>query len=115
MQLAMIPFNAEYKDQILTCSVQPDGRQVQLRLRLRYVEVVDKYFCTIWDTSTGECLLSNFPIVASYENVNDLLGQFGYMRIGTMSCLSRVDQNTTQDPSNGTLGEYEILWGDRLG
>lgn len=113
MEPKMVSIDTSVKDQTFTLAMNPNGNSVLLKVRLIYREYVKKWFATISDTTTGENLLTNFPLVSSEkENLNDLLKQIAYKRIGSIICFPVIDQTSTQDPEEHNLGEFEVLWGD---
>jgi len=114
MEQCMIPFDADYTDQLLTLNLTPDDESRALRVRLQYRDYVGKYFMSITDAVTDEDLLVNFPLVASEEEaLNDLIKIIAYKAVGSIVCLPVIAHPTYTDP-DGTISEYEVLWGDSL-
>lgn len=114
MKIVAIPVDFESEDQEITLRLCPDDRSVIIRMRLEWREYVSKWFCTLWDATTGECLVSNLPIIGSQRYINDLLGQFGYKRIGTFSCVPLTNEMQGKNPDFETMRLFELLWGDHL-
>ena len=46
------------------------------------------------------------------ERLNDLLKIIAYKEIGAMVCYPILNETTQEDPTEDTLEEYELLWGD---
>lgn len=112
MEQIMLPIDPEYKSQVFTIDIQPNGRQITLRIELDYRKYVGKYFMTVSNASTGEDILRNFPVVSSVEDaLNDLLKQVWYKLAGALVCYPVLKDLTYPDP-NGTISEFELLWGD---
>ena len=115
----MVPMDGKVMNQTVTMVMDPDGAGVTLRLQVVYHSRIDKWLATVWNAASGECLVSNFPLVGSYKGsqpfLNDLLSQFGYMGIGSCVCYCIVERPSKADPAKSTLDEYELLWGDYLG
>ena len=113
MEQIMLNVDNEVVDQIMTLPITPNGNRVQLRIRIEYRPYVGKYFASVWDAISGEAKLLNFPIVASEEGaLNDLLKIIAYKEIGAMVCYPILNETTQEDPTEDTLEEYELLWGD---
>lgn len=130
MDTIMVPIEGKVKNQTVTIVIDPDGRGVTLRLQAVYHAKIDKWMMTVWNAASGECMVSNFPIVGSARDtggggmaekqggtpfLNDLMGQFGYMGIGSCACYCIAERPKTPDPAMDTLDEFELLWGDHLG
>ena len=96
-----------------TLVISPNGRMVTLRLEIRYLEKVDKWFLSIMDAATGASLIQYIPLVSSEEDaLNDLLAQFGYKRIGSALVAPHSNEDLGKDPAKDTLDRFGIAWGD---
>ena len=108
----MLQIDSKYKSQVFTVNIQPNGNAQTIRVALDYRPYVGKYFASVSNADTGEEILTNFPIVASMEyGLNDLLKQVCYKLCGTLICYPLLKRTTYEDP-NGTIEEYELVWGD---
>ena len=114
MDIIAVPVDYTSKDQEVTLRLEPDNHAVVLRVKLEWHEYVGKWFASIWNSVTKECLLANFPIVGSKEYINDLLGQFEYMNIGSFSCASIMNELRGEDPRFDNMNLFELLWGDHI-
>ena len=103
-----VPFQAQ------TITIDPDGHTVSLRLELRYLVYTEKWYLSIWNASTGTNLLQHLPIVPSETIINDLLGQFHYLGIGSVACFPVSAQQYGEMPGRADLDKYEVQWGDTL-
>lgn len=113
MEQIMLNIDSSVIDQIMTIPVTPNGNRVQLRIRVEYRPYVGKYFASVWDAISGEPKLLNFPVVASEAGaLNDLLKVIAYKELGAMICYPILNETTQEDPTEETLDEYELLWGD---
>ena len=113
MDSIALTLNATAKDQVMTIDVEPNGHRMTVRFQLKYLEYVQKYAISLWDAATGDPIVTNVPVVASYDLIaNDLFRQVFYKGIGSMWCGPVVEHPTTVDPTLGTLNEYELIWGD---
>lgn len=100
--------------QAQTITINPDGRTVTLRLEIRYMVYLDKWFLSIYNAADSTCLITYVPIVSSETIINDLLGLFGYLAVGSVGCFPVSMQQYGTDPAKDTLNLFEIQWGDRL-
>ena len=113
MNSVALKVNTESKDQVMTLSLDPNGNHRTFRVQIKYLDYVSKYIISVWDAMTGEPLAMTIPLVASYNDAaNDLFKQFSYKGIGSLYVAPVVKEPTTPDPTFGTLGEFEIVWGD---
>ena len=101
--------------QAQTITINPDGRTITLRIELRYMTYIEQWHMSIWDASNSKCLLTHVPIVSSEDIINDLLGMFGYMNIGSCACFPVSIQQYGTDPGEKTMNLFEVQWGDHLG
>lgn len=107
-----LPANNASTNQTMTISVSPNGIPRKLRVQIVYREYVGKYFASVWNAETDEALLLNFPVVASESDAqNDLLKTVAYKTIGSLICMP-VTAYPTHEYPNGTISEYELVWGD---
>lgn len=83
-------------------------RNVYIKLYLRYHDLCDVWTARISDNSTGEVLVDNMPLVPGIN----LLGQYGYLDIGSAYIVKSADTDLMQ-PDNNTLGTtWLLIWGD---
>ena len=112
MNIVALPVDAGTKTQVFNIDVKPNDNAQTLRVEVSYRPYVGKYFATVSNVSTGEDILRNFPLVGSVEDgLNDLLRQVSYKLCGAFVCYPAVNKLTFPDP-NGTIEEFELLWGD---
>lgn len=115
MDRIALRIDPEQPYQVQTITLAPDGKTMTLRLELRYLVYTEKWYLSIWNASENVCLLTHIPIVSSEEILNDLLGVFQYLEIGSIACLPSTVQLYGQDPVLDNMDQYEIQWGDSLG
>lgn len=102
--------------QIQTITIAPNGKVRSLRLEIRRLVRLDKWFLSVYDATTGENIIQYIPLVSSIPGgINDILAQFGYKEIGSAIVGPKHNEQFGTDPAEGTLGDFEIVWGDRLG
>ena len=102
--------------QVMTLDVVIDGEEFHAQAEIRYLPAPDQWVVSIWDHSSGELLVNMIPLVCSYEEVNDLLAPFRYLRggkgLGSLICLRGTDEPSTQDPTGTNLNEFQLIWTD---
>lgn len=101
--------------QAQTLTISPNGRTITLRLEFRYMVYLDRWYLSIWNASDSTCLLTYVPLVSSETVINDLLGQFVHLRIGSVGVFPVSMQQYGTDPAEKTLDLFEVQWGDALG
>ena len=102
--------------QVMTLNVVLDGEEFHAQVEVRYLPAPDQWVVSIWDHSSGELLVNMIPLVCSYEEVNDLLAPFRFLRggkgLGSLICLRGTDEPSTQDPTGTNLNEFQLIWTD---
>ena len=102
--------------QVMTLDVMIDGEEFHAQTEIRYLPAPDQWVVSIWDHSSGELLVNMIPLVCSYEEVNDLLAPFRFLRggkgLGSLICLRGTDEPSTQDPTGTNLNEFQLIWTD---
>ena len=54
-------------------------------------------------------------VACSLDDPNNLLRQFGYLGLGGVWVLNKSGRDEGADPADGTLDDFEIIWGDADG
>jgi hypothetical protein len=115
MQYTILPLTQDER-QCFTLTVSLNGVSFYARVEVRYLPAPDCWVLSIWDQSTGDLLVNMIPLICSYEQINDLLRPFSYLRasqgLGSLFVLRNVDHPSTPDPAGGNLSEFQVLWGD---
>jgi len=70
------------------------------------------WYLSIFDADTEEAFCRYVPVIASYEDRNDLLAPFATKLIGSIYCVPMVNEPATQDPGLDNMDEFEIVWAD---
>ena len=116
MQYTIFPLTQDER-QCFTLTVSLNEISFYARVEVRYLPAPDCWVLSIWDQSTGDLLVNMIPLICSYEQINDLLEPFSYLRsgqgLGSLFVLRNVDHPSTPDPAGGNLSEFQVLWGDR--
>lgn len=83
-------------------------RNINIKLKLRYNDLVGDWTATVIDNKTGQLLIDTLPLVTGV----DLLGQFQYLDIGHAFIRQTTDTELMM-PDHKTLGTIFVLdWGD---
>ena len=102
--------------QVMTLDVVVDGEEFHAQVELRYLPGSDQWVVSIWDHSSSELLVNMIPLICSYEEVNDLLAPFRFLRdgkgLGSLLCLRAIDEPSTADPTGTNLSEFQVVWTD---
>ena len=105
--------------QVFTVDVKIGGEELHAQVEIRYLPAPDRWFVSIRDHASGELLVNMIPLVCSYGTVNDLPLPFRHLRdgkgLGTLMCLKGTDEPSTEDPSEGNLTEFSLVWCDGYG
>ena len=106
----------EDKRQVMTADAVIDGAAVRVRFEMRYLAGAGQWVISMWDNSNGEMWVNMIPLICSRGAVNDLLRPFRHKRegrgIGSLIVLPGLDQPEAEDPGEGNLGEYMVIYGD---
>ena len=101
--------------QVFTLDLAIDGEPFHAQTEIRYLPAPDLWVLSLWDHSSGELLVNQIPLVCSYGEVNDLFLPFRHLRdgqgMGTLIVIRNTDEPKTQDPAEGNLTEFRVLWG----
>ena len=115
MQYEVLPLT-EDTWQVFTLDLSINGQAFHAQVEVRYLPAPNQWYLSIWDSSSGDLLINQIPVICSYGKVNDLLAPFRHLRgglgLGSLFCLRAIDDPSTADPAKGNLLEFQILWGD---
>ena len=102
--------------QVMTVDVCLDGVDFHAQVEVRYLPAADQWFVSIWDHAGGELLVNQIPLICSSEGLNDLLRPFRHLRggkgLGSLFCIRGTEETSTEDPANGNINEYHLIWSD---
>ena len=94
-------------DQSFTCSIPLNGKNVQLKFRIRYNSKAKYWWMTISD-SKGTILIDSLPLLSG----GNLLEQYQYLGLGNADIIN-AGNKTLEDPDDKTLGiDFFLMWGD---
>ncbi len=109
MSYVTIPLdNTPYSVQTFTVSLKGGAVNIDILLKLRYLDQYGFWLADIYDAGTEKPLVCGVPLV---PGVN-LLGQYAYLDIGEAYIEAATDTDLEQ-PDNKTLGStFLLIWGD---
>jgi hypothetical protein len=98
-------------NQSLTVTLNVDGANLTFNLTFGYNEVAGYWVMGIAD-STGNVILAGVPLVSGDPPAANLLGQYAYLRIGSVYLLnvSGVPGDWPDDTNLGT--DWVLAWAD---
>ncbi len=115
MYIITLDVSPEEKYQIFTINAEVAGVARRLRIELRYLEVNEKWYVSVFDAQSGENFCRYVPVVASYqEPVNNILAPYKYKGIGGIVCIPAIKDPSTEDPKFENISEFLIIWGDSI-
>ncbi len=121
-----MPFTLTYAElpltddprQVFTTDVSIDGTPFHAKVEIRYLSAPNRWVVSLWDNASATLLVPGVPLVCSYGNLNDLLFPFRHLRegkgAGSMFLLRNKKGPSADDPAEGTLKDYMLLYGDTL-
>ena len=110
MSLQIVPLTSS-PYQTFTVLLTVDGNSLTLGLRVYYNEIGGYWLMDVSD-SQGNNLLTSIPLITGEYPSSNLLGQYGYLKIGSAYVLNNsgtTDENATYN----TLGtDFVLGWDD---
>lgn len=112
MEQSVLTLNPDIRYQIVHLNIDPDGFPLRARVEIRYLNEPGLWYLSIFDAATGDSVCRYVPIIASYNDLNDLMAPFHHKHIGSIYCIPTVANPSSQDPGLDNLGEFALVWGD---
>ncbi|MDQ7094222.1 hypothetical protein REC12_11540 [Desulfosporosinus sp. PR] len=110
MSMMIIPTTSD-PDQSFVTTIPVDGKNLKLRLRIRYNNVAGYWVMSISDPNTNALILDNIPLLAGGYPAADLLEQYSYLGLGS-ACIVNVGNSSMDSPDATTLGsDFLLAWG----
>lgn len=102
--------------QVKTFTIDPDGVTRAFRVDVRWRDHVGKWTMSISNAQSGDSILSELPLTGSAPGcLNDILGQYGHLRIGSIFLLPNAADDYYTDPGKENLTGFALVWGDHRG
>ena len=114
MKVVLLNFDSEQLNQSIETVLPIDGEQRRVYIELRYLEETEKWYLTMTDAENGKSYFRYVPIVACYDEVNDLILPFSYKNIGMVFCISMVENPDTVNPAKEDMKQFAVVWGDKF-
>ena len=109
MNYQIIPLNSD-PAQSLQTTVSVDGRNITLKLDIRFNDIAGYWVMTISDPATNTVLVSSIPLILS----GNILEQYSYLKIGS-AFLVNVSNSSDEMPTMFNMGvDFQIWWGDAV-
>jgi hypothetical protein len=111
MSAQVVPLTSD-PNQTLRTTVTVDGTARNLQLKISYNESASYWVMDVTDPATGTILLSGIPLITGEYPSANVLGQYGYLGIGSAYVVP-VGSVAMDWPDAGNLGtEFVLVWGD---
>jgi len=113
MSFKIIPLTTD-PDQTFNCTIPVDGKNLKLKLRVRFNTAADYWVMSIYDTASNALILDSIPLLTGVYPAADLLGQYGYLGLGSAAIIN-VGNNSMDSPDSTNLGtDFLLIWGDTV-
>lgn len=113
MAYSIIPLTND-PDQSLTVTIPVDGKNLTLKLRVKFNDTANYWVMTIIDPKTGNILLDNIPLLTGQYPAADLLGPYKYLGLGSATIVN-AGNSQLDYPDSNTLGtDFQLAWGDTV-
>lgn len=112
ISLYTIPLTSS-PNQDLQVSIPIDGKNVILRLKIRYNTVGNYWWMTVRDKD-GNVLIDSLPLLTGEHYSSDILKPYRYLGLGSAVVIN-IGDATLDYPDSTTLGvNFILVWGDTL-
>ena len=110
----VIPLTTD-PNQTFQSMIPIDGENRRLSIELRYNDIAKYWVMSITDANTRKMLVDSIPLLAGKYPAANLLGQFGYLGVGSATIVSVGPISECANPDDTTLGaSHIIVWGDTI-
>jgi len=107
----VIPLTSE-PNQTLQVTVNIDDENRTFKLTLRWNAGAEYWVMTIIDASTSETILDSLPLVTGDYPAGNLLGQYGYLNIGSIYLINESNVDTDRPGVDDLGSDWILVWGD---
>lgn len=87
-----------------------DGKPLTLGLQLNYSIMAGYWQMAISDVN-GNLLIASVPLITGWYPASNMLGQYGYLHIGSAYLLNTGD-SASDYPGSNDLSSFALLWSD---
>ena len=111
MSFKIIPLTSA-PDQSFKCTIPVDGKNLKLKLRVRFNTLANYWVMSIYDSASNALILDAIPLLTGSYPAGDLLGQYKYLGLGRATIVN-VGNSTMDSPDSTNLGtDFLLAWGD---
>ena len=114
MNILKIPVDKDALYQIFNFNANSGDVTIPLRVELRHLEYVNKWYLSVYNAQTGDPYCVYVPVVTSQDEMNNLMKPYEHKRFGWFCCVASADKASTEDPQEDNITEFELYWGDSL-
>ena len=114
MNIIYLNSDVDSLNQSSECIVTIGKEQRVVRFDIRYLEATHKWYASMYDRETGKPYFTYVPMVASYEDFNDLIRVFNYKGTGFMVCVPIMNEPSSVSPEKDNFSEFGVVWGDSV-
>ena len=112
MNLTEIPLNPILDQEVLT-TVEVNGENLPVALRLRYNTMAKCWFMGIAEQGSGKQLIDSLPLVTGKRPAQNILRQHGHLGLGSIMIMPATNAPPTENPDDENLGtEFKLVWGE---
>jgi hypothetical protein len=108
----IIPTDAK-PNQTLRCVVPVDGKNLALRLGLKFNTEADYWILSVTDDVSGVMVIDSMPLIAGVFPSANLMEQYNFLQIGSCVIVKTNPDNSAVMPDAFNLGtDFKMIWGD---
>lgn len=112
MKVALLNSDSKSTYQVFEDIIDVDGKDVRVRYELRYLDKVEKWFLSMFDVETGKSYFRYVPVIASYEDDNNLIAPFEYKGMSIVICVPAIDEPKSVNPVKEDFEQFFLVWSD---
>lgn len=112
MNILKLPVDKDALYQIFNFNATSGDATIPMRVELRNLGYVDKWYLSVFNSQTGEPYCLYVPVVTSRDEMNDILKPYRHKNIGWFCCVANAEKASTEDPQEDNIEEFELYWGD---
>lgn len=112
MAWKVIPLST-WPDQDIAVTVEVSGKNIPLRLRIRWNFTYEFWYISVTDSTSNKLLLDSIPLVTGDYPAANLLEQYQHLNIGSAIVVPASELVSHDYPLQDSLGtEFVLMWGD---
>lgn len=112
MAWRVIPLST-WPDQDIAVTIEVSGKNIPLKLHIRWNFSYRFWFMSITDGNTNELLIDSLPLVTGEYPAANLLEQYQHLNLGSAIIVPASELVSHDYPLQESLGtEFVLMWGD---